>query len=384
MEQVCGHPRDPRHLVCPTPAVAVALLSCFDICQNQNISMSGFEANWKCASLTRCLQEIRQHFPPDQLVPCELSTPFGPVPHQAPRYLYRGECGLFPTTEASHVRVERSLGSREKEALRRVVAAMRWVFRQDGYDNSEWDAEGLIEHYGVPTVITNFSSSPDVAAAFATSGDFNSGRICILTRPYSCQEAAVVDYTRHPWAERALRQKAFGIRPAHFTDLKSREADRGLGAIWVEFPLTDLDRLIWRPRYDNLVDPSNDPHSAIVRGEVNHFVERFGKLPHKVAKHLAERIPMVPRFHKVSEVDEINREAITYRVAPSALAYSASRERERSIRYWSEDYNDANDSLTRFYPFKTPRDPGAILVWPGTYHGPNRDGQMFAGDAFQM
>jgi hypothetical protein len=290
--------------------------------------MGMFEPNWECSSLTRCLREIRQHFPPGQMIQCELSTPSGAVPHQAPRYLYRGECGLFSTTESSQVRIERSLNGPELEAIRKLVSWLRWVLRQDDYNSSEWEAEGLLEHYGVPTGLVNFSSSPEVAAAFAAFGDSDRGRICILTRPFG-GDAAVVDYTQHPWAERALRQKAFGIRPARFTDLKSREAHLRLGAIWAEFPLTADDRESARLRRDSLLIASNDPHSAIVRGEVNHFVERFGKLPHRVAQYLAERVPMVPRLHMVSEVDELNREAVTYRVAPSMYEYSEDVERRR-------------------------------------------------------
>ena len=102
----------------------------------------------------------RKHFPPGQMIQCELSTPNGAVPHQAPRYLYRGECGLFPTTESSRVRIEPSLNGRELEALSKVTDAMRRVLKQDGYDNSEWEAEGLLEHYGVPSGIVNFTASP--------------------------------------------------------------------------------------------------------------------------------------------------------------------------------------------------------------------------------
>jgi hypothetical protein len=342
--------------------------------------MSEFEANWKCPTLAGCLREVRRYFPSGQMIQCELSTPSGVVPHPAPRYLYRGECGLFPTTESSHARIERVLDGRERDSLRRVVDALRWVFKQDGYDNSEWDTEGLLEHYGVPTGIVNVTSSLDVAAAFAASGDSDRGRICILTKPYR-GGASFVDYTAHPWAERALRQKAFGIRPTGFTDLKSREADLRLGAVWVEFPLTALDREIGQWRRNDLVDASNDPHSAMVRGEVNHFVERFGKLPHGVARCLAERMPMVPLLHKVSDVDAANREVVTYRVAPSACAYSEDVERAQSLRYWSEEYQNASDSLEAFYPFATPRERGVVFAWPGTYHPRKMDCQVLFPDA---
>jgi hypothetical protein len=75
---------------------------------------------------------------------------------------------------------------------------------------------------------------------------------------------------------------------------------------------------------------------------------------------------MVPRLHKVSEVDEFNREAVTYRVAPSAYEYSEDLEREKSIRYWSEDYNDPSDTLTRFYPFQPPRERGSPMPYRRT------------------
>jgi hypothetical protein len=135
-----------------------------------------------------------------------------------------------------------------------------------------------------------------------------------------------------------LRQKAFGIRPARLTDLKSREAHLRLGAIWAEFPLTADDRGSARLLRGSLLSASNDFHSAIVRGEANHFVERFGKLPHRVAKYLAGRVPMVPRLHMVSEVDELNRESVTNLVAPSVCEYSEDVEREKNIRYWSEEH----------------------------------------------
>ena len=165
-----------------------------------------------------------------------------------------------------------------------------------------------------------------------------------------------------------MRQKAFGVRPRDFTDLKSRDSTLRLGTIWAEFPLTVRDREIGRLLRDDLVDASNDPHSAMVRAEVNHFVEQFGKLPHAVAKSLAERVPMVPLLHKVSEVDETHREVVTNRVAPSARAYSESVEREHSIRYWSEEYRGPADSSKIFYPFEPPRTPGVLFAWPGTHH----------------
>jgi hypothetical protein len=304
---------------------------------------------------------------------CNLYAPDGPVRHHVPRYLYRGECGLFPTTESSQLRLERSgeFNPKEQEALRKVVSALRSVFKQPDYDNTEADAEGLLEHYGVPSPIINFTSSPDIAAVFAAAADADAeyGRICILTRPYK-GGAMVFDYRQHPFAVRAWRQMGFGVVPQGFTDLKSREADIRLGAIWVEFRISAADRAAVSPAYRYLLNASDDYHSAIARVEVNHFIEQFGKLPHKVAVHLAKRIPMVPLLSKVDRVDDLNREVVTYRVAPSECPFSEVAEREMSLRYWSAEYPD---SLLGFYPFKSPKSPGSVFAWPGTYHGPATD-----------
>ena len=122
-------------------------------------------------------------------------------------------------------RLERSglLDAEEQAGLRKIHEVLKWRFRQEDYGNNEWNAEGLLQHYGVPTEVIDFSSSLEVAAAFAASKLAGAGRVCILTKPIG-SEAATIEYTDHPWAERAVRQKAFGIRPLRFSDLKSEEA----------------------------------------------------------------------------------------------------------------------------------------------------------------
>lgn len=329
--------------------------------------MTGFDPDWKFTSVTECVGYLGQYFPPNETIAIELHSPSGLiVPHRAPKYLYRGECGLFETTESSLTRLERSgfLDETERECLRKIREALLWRFRREDYGNTEWNAKGLLQHYGIPTEILDFSSSLEVAAAFAISKMSTRGRICIVTKPIGV-EAATIEYTNHPWAERALRQKAFGIRPVQFSDLKGDDARTRLGALWAEFPIRPEDRESRREFYDSLVDESSDPNAAMVRAEVNHYVEHFGKIPHKIAQYLTDRVPMTPRFLKVTGVDEVTREAITHHVAPSACPYSPTLERQKSLQYWSVDYSD---SLLGFYPFEVPTELGTLFAYPGTYH----------------
>ena len=58
-------------------------------------------------------------------------------------------------------------------------------------------------------------------------------------------------------------------------------------------------------------------HTLLWSELVNHYVEHFGKIPHKIAQYLTDRVPMTPRFLKVTGVDEATREAITQHVAPA-------------------------------------------------------------------
>ena len=108
--------------------------------------------------------------------------------------------------------------------------------------------------------------------------------------------------------------------------------------------------------------------SAMVRAELNHYVERFGKIPHKIAEYLTDRVPMVPRFLEVAGVDDSTNEVITRHVSPSARPYCPTLEKKKSLQYWSVKY--AN-SLSEFYPFGSPRELGTLFAYPGTHHGPN-------------
>lgn len=194
--------------------------------------MDGFTTIWKCNSLQAAVDDIRRHFSSEQEIPCHINTRKGPVPASAPRYLYRGECGLFPETESSQIRFSRTaaLQGRDLEAFQGILKALKWALTQPDYANSEEESEGLLEHYGIPTSVINFIASLEVAAAFAVAGKSDRGRICILTKPYQ-GGAHTWDYRKHPWAARASRQEAFGVRPINLRDLNLARPT----AIWARF-----------------------------------------------------------------------------------------------------------------------------------------------------
>jgi hypothetical protein len=140
----------------------------------------GFAADWEFQSLTECLRYLGDHFPPKETVTVEAQTPSGLILfRRAPKYLYRGECGDFQTTESSLSRLKGSgrLDASEQETLQRTHDALLVRFRQKDYGNSEWNTEGLLEHYGIPTEVISFPSALDVAGAFAASRKTGCGRM---------------------------------------------------------------------------------------------------------------------------------------------------------------------------------------------------------------
>jgi hypothetical protein len=325
-----------------------------------------FEAGQQFSSLTECINAIEMRFPSDRRLEIERRTPSGDTEvHCVPRYLYRGECDLYPKTESSLTRLQHSgkFDAVEQHCLQRIHEGLSWRFKQKDYANPEWEAEGLLQHYGLPSEIIDFSSSLQVAAAFATSRLSHRGRICVLEWPIG-PDTLPVDYTNHPWAKRARRQKAFGIRQFRITDLKSTEAQTELGVFWAEFPLHASDVEGLQAFFESLIDEWTDPTSGILRKEMNHYVEESGKIQHTVAEYLVDRIPMVPCFLWVERVDESTSEASVLHVAPP-FRFSNTFEREMTLRYWSKKHPDSTRS---FYPFDSPKDPGAIYAYPGTYH----------------
>jgi len=209
----------------------------------------------------------------------------------------------------------------------------------------------------------------EVAAAFTAAGASERGRICILTKPYH-GGAHTWDYRSHPWAERASRQEAFGVRPIDFSDFKSREADRNLGAVWVEFNILPVEREACKPVYQSLLHAGSDPNAGLLRLEINHYVERFGKIPHRTAELLVHRIPMAPLVHLVSGTDNEAEEVITHHVNPSVFSFSEEEEKRRTLRYWSDEFQEPGDFLEALYPFQPPREVGKLFAYPGTQHGP--------------
>ena len=90
---------------------------------------------------------------------------------EVPKYLYRGEPGIFPTTLSSRGRLAKvaRFGQVELTLLDRLTQMATEV--TNGRIADQFRAVGWPQHYGFPTAYLDLTSDPSVALHFAASAD---------------------------------------------------------------------------------------------------------------------------------------------------------------------------------------------------------------------
>ena len=294
------------------------------------------------------------------------------IPQRVPRYLFRGENGLFETTLAS---IHRPDTFAMKDGRRLPVADLRKVqylipclahhfVNNETYALNEYEAYGLLQHYHLPTTIIDFTGDLTNALAFAALGEHTVGRVGVLTSP-QCLER-VIDFTGHPCAERAQRQAAFGVVPPdELIDLKSEAARLRLGIRWYEFPVSPSDRDCLRGIIQELLRWTDDPSAGFLRFHLTEFVEAHGKFSPELTDWLLDRVPVAPYCY-VAERFQGKDVIVYFRSAKDLPGYNESAEHERSRQYWSSAYPDCL-SGNQLETFRW-RPAGEITYDPRTYH----------------
>lgn len=294
------------------------------------------------------------------------------IPADAPRYLFRGENGQHPETTGAISRLEsyslkdgRQLSSADMRYLRQILPAIHGRFKADDYQLDEHHVTGLLQHYGVPTYIIDFTAHLGHALTFAVMGKSDVGRVVAMpSRSFELAED-IIDLRQHAWAERPRRQQAFGvIMPTHMPDLKSAAARAQLNVSWYEFPVTKSDRDELAENYDQLTTIDDDPSSGFWRFHLTEYVEGHGKMSSAVTDWLLERLPIAPRCFLVREF-EGGDAVVRFRARNLLPSFDESSELQHSRRYWSSDYPDS--SWDRMRDWQWPRQ-GSIAADPRTYH----------------
>jgi hypothetical protein len=168
------------------------------------------------------------------------------IPKDMPPYLFRGECGDFPTTTSTFWRPGtyrysggESFSPHDRRVLWQLLPALANRFVVQDYELDGHAACGLLQHYGMPTHMIDFTGHLGVAFAFATAGRENIGRVAVLPFGVAKSRGLVIDLRDHKWAERARRQAAFAlVPPINFPDLK-----------WLSTRAQTADRVVRIPDY---------------------------------------------------------------------------------------------------------------------------------------
>jgi hypothetical protein len=284
-------------------------------------------------------------------------------PREVPGYLFRGECGEYPTTTASIGR----LGQRcelSKADVVQLAGISDWIatmIRQEREGLSWPDAFALLQHYGMPSRIVDFTGDLGLAFAFAAHGKYSIGRLAVVPNA-----PCVLELSDHPWAERAQRQAAYGIvmDTRELKDLKANAVRVRLNVKWYEFQISADEKLYSDERVRELLREPNDPSAGFVRYYITRYVEAFGKLSQQLTEWLLRNVVIAPYCCLVKAHEE--KEAVVYFRGSDALPmFDKAVETEWSRRYWSAAHDD--DSTERVRDFVMPS-PGTVFADARTYH----------------
>ena len=233
------------------------------------------------------------------------------IPRDMPPYLFRGEGGDFPTTTSTAGRATsylhsggKSLSLQDQDLLRKLVPIIANRFVAADYELDEHAAWGLLQHYGIPTPMIDFTGKLSVAFAFAAGARSNIGRVAAMPVALAKGHGLLVDLHDHIWAHRAQQQAAFAlVASTHLLDLKSLEARAQLKVEWFEFPVTDADRAFLANAQQKLLNLSDDPSAGFLRFHLTEYVEANGKFSPELTEWFLERVPMAPRCFLVDRFD---------------------------------------------------------------------------------
>lgn len=182
-------------------------------------------------SLSSCLDHLTARYP--------AGVPATPTAGTAPpivRFLFRGEPGLFPTTLPRAVRP----GCAGAE-LRDVWIDLEGDFFQTFEDTLGTRTTAFLHHYGVPTDYVEFTSSPWVAAHFATrDAGADCGLIGVLDTEIAARSCEIVTLCGQPGAIRPERQQCHAVRHrrCNLTDYKDPALDAEIGLRWYAFEIS--------------------------------------------------------------------------------------------------------------------------------------------------
>src|ERR1039457_829554 len=149
-----------------------------------------FQPDWCFESLTEAFNYILGQYSLQPNAHVWARSTSGLVyPRELPSYLFRGECGVFPTTTDGGRRLQaEGLAGGCRVSNAEVVQLGRLVFNlaerlwKEPYSLDPMGAMGLLQHYRLPTRMVDFTANLNYAFAFAVNGTSSKGRVAVVPR----------------------------------------------------------------------------------------------------------------------------------------------------------------------------------------------------------
>jgi hypothetical protein len=295
------------------------------------------------------------------------------IQDEVPQYLFRGECGDFETTKASThrpgtytLRDGAQLSALDLQTLQVLIRDLARRFTKEDYSLDKRQAIGLLQHYGLPTFMVDFTGHLGYAFAFAAAGTSGVGRVAVVPTCALSATGRLVDLSNHSWTERPRRQAAYGvITTKELHDLKSEAARSQLNVSWYEFPVSDSDRSCLKGKSEKLVSLADDPSAGFLRFHITEYVEVRGKFSPELTAWLIERVPIAPRCYRVRGF-EAKDVVVNHCEAEVLPAFDEAAEAEHSRRYWSSAHHECSRDRMKDWVWPPPQD--SIVADPRTYH----------------
>jgi FRG domain len=318
-------------------------------------TITAWETTYMCSCLRECIELLAVRFRQEPITVSARDASTGEAMRclAAPRYLYRGESRCFDSTCSS---IDRVRAGSDSDIAAEIEEIVEWVkaFTAHELELEEVGAHALLQHYGLPTELIDFTSDLGVAATFANDG-LRDGEGCIGILDFSVaiqQFNTIFNLRDLQLAERAVRQAAFGVHPlwpkagsVYERDLKRPEVCQALGLRWFRFRRNREDLLLFgREKLREVISERNDPIAGWLRHGINCYVIENGKLPNMIAEWFADRVPMVPLIasHPNIQADvasgrlkDLAGHSVEFVSPTTAGPFCEQDEHERSWRLWS-------------------------------------------------
>ena len=163
---------------------------------------------------------------------------------QIPRFLFRGESGVHPTTVSSRARLEQKFADQKWTAQRQKMTDLimysaevlsRLLRKPDPHE-----VVGFLQHYGLPTATMDLSGLLDVAAFFSSFGAADRVKLIAVIPVQSLirHRRRLADLRGGQLGERPDKQHAFVVFQQIDDDYKSAQTCGLLDVKWYSFLVT--------------------------------------------------------------------------------------------------------------------------------------------------